>query len=113
MNSQCDNIIEARRPDIVLVEKEEKCSIIDIAVQADVWRSEKEIEKLEKYRDLKREIGGIWQMRLVNVVPVVIHVLGSVTKKLEKWFEKLQVDANIDVVQKSCRERRARIHRKV
>ena len=113
MNSQCDNIIEARRPDIVLVEKEEKCSTIDIAVQADVWRSEKEIEKLEKYRDLKREIGGIWQMRLVNVVPVVIHVLGSVTKKLEKWFEKLQVDANIDVVQKSCRERRARIHRKV
>lgn len=44
-------------------------------------------------------------MRLVNVVPVVIHVLDSVTKNLEKWFEKLQVDANIDVVKKSCRER--------
>ena len=38
MNIQCDNIIEARRLDIVLVDKREKtkCSIIDIAVPADV-----------------------------------------------------------------------------
>ena len=41
-NVQCDNIIEARRPDILRVEKMEKrCSIIDIAVPADVRCSEK------------------------------------------------------------------------
>ena len=83
MNIQRDNIIEARRPDIVLVEKKEKkCSIIDIAVPADVRCSEKKIEKVEKYQDLKREIAiYIWKMRSVNVVPVVIGVIGSVTKK--------------------------------
>ena len=43
--------------------------------------TEMEIEKVEKYRDLKREIGRFWQMRSVNVVPVVIGALGSVTKK--------------------------------
>ena len=49
INIQCDNIIEARRPDIVLVEKKEKkCSVIDIAVLADVRCSEKKIEKAEK-----------------------------------------------------------------
>ena len=49
MEILCDNIIEARSPDIILVEKKEKrCSIIiiiDIAVLADVRCSEKEIEK--------------------------------------------------------------------
>ena len=60
MNIQCDNIIEARRLDIVLVDKrEKKCSIIDIAVPTDVRCSEKEIEKVEKYQNLKREIGWI------------------------------------------------------
>lgn len=31
----------------------------------------------------------------------MIGALGSVTKKCEKWFEKLQVHANIGVVQKA------------
>ena len=34
------------------------------------------------------------------MVPVMIGALGSVTTKFEKWLEKLQVDANIGVVQK-------------
>lgn len=53
-------IIEAKRPDIALVEKKEKgCLIIDIAVPVNVRCSENEIEKVEKYRDLKREVGRI------------------------------------------------------
>ena len=114
INIQCENIIEARRPHIVLVEKKEKrCSVFDIAVPADVRCSEKEIEKVEKYQDLKREIGRIWQMRSVNVVHVVIGALGSVTKKFEKWSEKLQVDANIGVEQKITLLGTARILRRV
>ena len=36
MNIQCDNVIEARRPDIVITDKKEKsCIIVDIAVPAD------------------------------------------------------------------------------
>ena len=51
-------VIEARRADIILIEKKEwKGIIIDIAVAADVRVGEKEREKLEKYQDLKREIG--------------------------------------------------------
>ena len=41
MNIQCENIIEAMRNDIVLFEKKEKrCSIIDVAVLADIRCSE-------------------------------------------------------------------------
>ena len=62
-----------------------------MAVLADVRCSKKEIEKVENYQDLKREIGRIWQMRSVNVVLVVIGGLGFVTKTFEKWLEKFKL----------------------
>ena len=71
-NIQCDHIIEARRPDILIVEKEEKvCKIIDIAIPGDSRVAEKEREKVEKYQDLKREIARTWSMRKVEVIPIV------------------------------------------
>ena len=96
MNIQCENIIKARRNDIVLVEKKEKrCSIIDVAVLADIRCSE--VNEISRPDREKRN----WQMRSVNELPVVTAVLGSENKKFEKWLEKLQVDANIGVVQKN------------
>lgn len=57
VNIQCDHVIEARRPDIVVVNKvERKCTIIDIAVTGDSRISDKEKEKVENYQDLKMEI---------------------------------------------------------
>ena len=45
VNIQCDHLIEARRPDIVVVSKgERKCSIIDVAVPGGSRTSEKEKE---------------------------------------------------------------------
>ena len=54
-NIQCDNLIEARRPDLIVIDKrEQKGIIIDIAVPADVRVQEKEKEKVENYQDLKK-----------------------------------------------------------
>ena len=54
INVQCNNVIEARRPDIIVIDKKErKGIIIDIAVPADVRVGEKEREKVEKYQDFK------------------------------------------------------------
>ena len=70
MNIQCDHVIEARRPDIVVVNKgERKCLIIDIAVPGDSRTNDKEKEKVDKYPDSKREIKRIWNMSSVIVVP--------------------------------------------
>ena len=38
---------------------------------------------MEKYQDLRREIGRLWRLKMVDVVPVVIGALGSVTKGFE------------------------------
>ena len=56
-NIQCDHIIEARRPVIMFVGKEDRVrKIIDVTVPADCRVYSKESEKIEKYQDLKREI---------------------------------------------------------
>ena len=44
---------------------------------------EKEGEKIEKYQDLKREIGRLWGIRHLEVVPVVVGALGVVSKRLD------------------------------
>lgn len=84
MNIQCDNVIEARRPDIDIIDKKEKsCIIIDIPVPVDGRVHEKEREKVVKYQELRREIGRLWQLRKMQVVPVVVGALGSVTKEFD------------------------------
>ena len=55
INTQCD-VMEARRSDLILVDKKAKsCVIIDVAVPGDCRIREKETEKIEKYQNLKRE----------------------------------------------------------
>ena len=85
LNIQCDNVIEARRPDIVVIDKKERnCINVDIAVPADRRVEEKEQEKVDKYQDLNREMGRMRGIRKVQVVPVVIGALGSVAKGFDK-----------------------------
>jgi len=62
---------------------------------------EKEIEKVEKHQDLKREIARMWNMRAVQVVPIVVGSLGNVTKNLEKWLGKLNIKISISLLQKT------------
>ena len=78
---QCDNVMEARRPDFILVDKKAKsCVIIDVAVPGDCRIREKEIEKIEKYHNLKRELKRLWSLKKVEVVPVVVGALGCIGK---------------------------------
>ena len=112
INIQCDNVIEARRPDIIVIyKKERKGIIIDIAVPADANVMEKEKEKVEKYQDLRREIARLWNLK--RIVPVVIGALGSVTKEFNKWIGKIGIVYNVGTMQKTALLGTARILRKV
>ena len=46
-------------------------------------------EKCTNYSVLKYEIAKTCKMRKVEVIPVVIRALRTVTKHFEKWIEKL------------------------
>ena len=92
MTIQCDHVIEAISPDMVVVEKENnKAIIVDIASPWGHWVYEKEGEKIEKYQELKREIGKLWGIRYLGVEPLVVGALGVVSKRLDAWFEKLGI----------------------
>ena len=80
---QCDRKTEARRPDIVFIDKKEReVVIIDVAIPCDDRVKDKELEKIEKYQLLKDEIAKVWRMRKVTVIPVVIGALGAVSVTL-------------------------------
>ena len=46
---------------------------------------------------------------MVEVVPVVIETLGSVTKEYDRWIEKLGITNNVGVMQKTVLLGTARI----
>ena len=114
INIQCDNVIEARRPDLILVDKKAKsCLIIDVAIPGDCRIREKEIEKIEKYHNLKRELKRVWSLKKVEVVPVVVGALGYISKGFSGWMDTLGIKLNVGMVQKSVLLGIARILRKV
>ncbi|XP_067030149.1 uncharacterized protein [Acropora muricata] len=87
MTIRCDHVIEARRPHVV-EEENNKAIIVDIASPWNHRVYEKEGEKIEKYRDLKREIGRLWGIRHLEIVPVVVGAIGVVSNRLDAWLEK-------------------------
>ena len=58
----------------------------------------KEIEKIDKYQDLARELTKLWNMK-VTIIPIVISALGTITKELLKGFEDLEVRGRVETVQ--------------
>ena len=90
---QTDHQIEHNRPVVVVLDKiERSCYVIDIACPFDTRVLEKEQEKMEKYQELKREIGKIWSCRKVIVVPIVIGALGTFSKNLKTSLKKIGLD---------------------
>ena len=84
---QTDNPIEACKPDLVLLDKEKKeALLIDVAVPKDRSVSDREMDKIEKYQELRREITRIWELKKVTVIPIVIGALGGVSPRLEKYL---------------------------
>ena len=63
----------------------------------------KKTEKIEKYDESKREIRKLWSMKKVEVIPIVVGTLGAVSKKLDKWIEKLGIHIRIELLQKTAR----------
>ena len=102
INIQCDNPIEPRRPDLILVRKKTKsCIIINVAIPGDCRITEKEIEKIEKYQNLKRELKRLWSLKKAEVVPVVVGALGCIRKGFSGWMDTLAIKLNVGMVQKS------------
>ena len=76
-------MIEARRPDMVGVDKVKKETMIT-EILGDTRVCNKEREKIEKYSLLKEETARLWQNKKVIVISIVIGALVTTTRTFEK-----------------------------
>ena len=101
-NIQTDKVIEARRPDLLLVNKQTReCQIIDVAIPGDTRVIKKEEEKIEKYRELGFELGRLWEVR-PQVIPIVIGALGTISHRLTSYLALVGADLSFETIQKSA-----------
>ena len=91
-NIYTDHVLAARRPDIVVIDHlHNVVQIVDVAVPSDCNVTMKEIDKIEKYKDLSVELSSLWKMKC-EVVPIIVGGLGCVTARLEMYIQKLVID---------------------
>ena len=83
-SNRITNVIEARRPVMVIIDKSKyECKIIDFTCPSDSRIEGREKDKMKGYDDLKRELKKIWDMPM-KVIPVVVGALGITPKKLKQ-----------------------------
>ena len=110
---QTDHVIEARRPDLFLVNKKERiCKIIDFAVLGDTRIEEKEKEKIEKYQELGRELQKIWNVK-VKIILLVVGSLGAIPEQFGNRLKQTGITVGTAQVQKTVLLGMDRILRKV
>ena len=75
---QSDHVIEARRPDLVLVDKKERiCKIIDFAVLGDSRIEERDLQK-------------IWNVK-VKIIPLVVGSLGAIPQEFGNRLKQISI----------------------
>ena len=101
-NVQTDKVIEARRPDLILVNKETKeCQVIDIAIPGDTRVVKKEDEKIDKYKELGFEISRLWKVK-TKVIPIVIGALGTISMRHIAYLAEVGVSMSFETIQKTA-----------
>ena len=110
---QNEDVVEAWRSDLVLVDKKERiCKIIGFAVPGDSRIEEKEKDKIEKYQDLGRELQKIWNVK-VKIIPLVLGSLGTIPKQFSNRLKEIGITIGTAQVQKAVLLGTARILGKV
>ena len=113
LNTETGHVIEARIPDLVVVNKKEKsCKIINSAVPGDSRIGEKEKDKIAKYQDLGRELQKIWNVK-VKIISLVVGSLGAIPKQFGNRLKQIGIAVGTTQVQKTVLLGTARLLRKV
>ena len=97
---------------VVVDKKERSCKIIDFTVPGDSRIEEKEKDKIEKYKDLRRELQKIWDVK-VKIIPFVVGSLGAISILFGNRLKQIGITAGIAQVLKTVLLGTAKILRKV
>ena len=98
-----DKKVGANRPDITIHDREKnKALLIDFSVPYDTNIILKTAEKLTKYKELEIELKKCWKLTSVEIIPVIIGALGTVSTDLKKYLNLISENIDINVVQKTA-----------
>jgi len=98
-----DRTIHHNRPDIVLVQKQEKRAyLIDIAVPNTNGIQRTYAEKVSKYTDLAGEVKKLWHLKRVEIIPLVLSSTGVIPKTLLPNLEKLGLRGELRELMQRC-----------
>ena len=112
LSIQTHHVMEAWRPDLVVVDKKERiCKIIDFAVPRDSRIEQKEKDKMEKHQDLGRELQKTWNVK-VKIIPLVVGSLGAIPKRFGNRLKQIGITVGTAQVQKTFLLGTARILRR-
>ena len=59
------------------------------------------MEETEEFQFRPEEIGELWKLKKVTVVPIVDGTLGAVSNMFEKYAGKLNITIRLEVIQKA------------
>ena len=111
---QTDHVIEAQRPDLVVVDKQRRtCKIINFAVPGDSRIEEKEKERTEKISRSKKGFTEDLECESENYTIGCVGFLCAIPKQCGNRLKETGVTAEIEQVQKTVLLGAARILRKV
>ena len=101
---QCYTKIEARRPDVVIIDKTKKeVKIVDVTIPGDVPVNKREVGNIEKYKILKDEIARTWRLKKVIVISVVAGALYAISTCFEKYVAAIGIEMKVEHAQKNRR----------
>ena len=93
---QFNTKIEARRLDIVVIDKTKKeIKIVDVAIPGAEQVNEREVGKFEKHKVLKDEIARMWGIKEVIVIQVVVGALGAISTGFEKYIAGIGIEMRV------------------
>ena len=81
--------------------------IVDFVVPADHRVKFKISEKKDKYQDLTRELEKLWNMKVTSI-PIITGAICTVTKRLIKGLEDLEIKTRVETIQTTVLLRSAR-----
>ncbi|XP_067944947.1 uncharacterized protein [Watersipora subatra] len=101
-NVHTDKVIEARRPDLILINKETKqCHVIDTAIPGDAKVVQKEDEKIGKSKELRFEMNKLWKVK-TKMIPIVIVALGTILMRDIAYLAEVGVNMSFETIQKTA-----------
>lgn len=99
---QTNRTIANNKLDIIICDnKQGTCIFIGVAIPGDRNVIKREIEKILKYIDLKREIQHMWSVK-VKMILVIIVVTGTISKPLRQYLSNIPGKHVIKEVQKTA-----------